>query len=134
MQDTAPPGPTVDRNIQIIAGAMLLGVVMFIGVAGFLKLQGMVPLGTRDVPASLFGGIAISVAVVSFLVSFVVGPLLAGSGEHPGRVRLASLVRLALNEGGAMLGIVMFLITGELFLPGLATGIGLIGLALSFPR
>jgi hypothetical protein len=139
-QTNVPVGPTaVVRISQIVAGALITGVVIFAGIAFFIA-NGAPP------PTPLISLIAVAFAGVIAVMRFVVPRLMVGATKNQLRgmpepellLRLAGLyqsktiVGLALLEGAAFFNLVAYTIEKQLWTYGIVAFL-LTLMAMSFP-
>lgn len=102
------PGAESSRTLRIIAGAMAWGVLMFAGVVVWLHLraEGKVPAPEQVRGVNLMTTMVMAAAAGAIMGSEILWRrLLAGPGSLDERARTAFIARLALREGGALMGL-----------------------------
>jgi F0F1-type ATP synthase membrane subunit c/vacuolar-type H+-ATPase subunit K len=125
------PSPDARRTTLVVWAAQLGGSLFFFAVAAFLRLGGQGPAAQ---PPELLDWLALALAVVlvaaSFTVPGLVRPATAASPEAVARTRL--IVGWALREAAALLGTVVWLLSGDAK-PLAGFAIGIAALAASIP-
>lgn len=128
------------RNLQVIHGAMVMGVVMFFGLAWVMK-----PAKVDEGFSQILLIVIIAAAGGSFLMSVLLPGLLVNSkalvlakqevvtpAELFGAIQVSHIIRLALLEGATILVLMFLFLTGNqvfLVLGGILIGI----MAMVFP-
>lgn len=143
------------RIMQIIAGALIVGVLSFAGVASFVvfRMPQAAPPAARQNATDVLMYLGLAGAVLMVVASFSIPNLLAnamvkgiakmaqsstasGSKELFGRLLMAAqtrmIVALALIEGAAFFNLVAFIVTRSLIPPAVVAGL-LAVMAIHFP-
>jgi hypothetical protein len=140
---------TVGHQARIIHLSLVGGVLMFAGVAFVLSRSGMVPL-VPDLPIDarlllwLWVGFALTSAIAAIAFwRMRVDPILgdraagsapAGTSERATRILASLIVCWALVETPCLLGLVLFLLSGDWTFFACAIAFALIGFALVAPK
>jgi len=98
------------RTTLVIWGAMLTGCLLFAGVATYVRSLGGMAGGR---PPEVLGWLALALPVVLVAASFSIPSLFRPQGVPEGVARARLIVGWALREGGALLGAVVWLISGD---------------------
>lgn len=117
------------RTTQVISGALLAAVAVYVGVAFALRALGALPWArpdwTRPEAAGLVTNAFLVVGAGNAVLAGVLGkaitraaPRLGGGiqervAAYAGRFRTAAIVRAALGESIAVLGFVLYLLYGD---------------------
>jgi hypothetical protein len=130
--------------MQIIAGALIAGVVVFLGLVGVLILSGQ-PLGNRDhnpvmsiLPFVMLAGCLVAMVIVVRQMEVAGLQRIADVDAESDLVQLLGLkqttliVTLALFEGPAFFGCIALLIEQQLYVIAVPL-VALAGMALNFP-
>ena len=159
-QFTAMEPDKVLRTMQIIAGALIAGVLSFAGVASFFAFGQQVPVqpggGGRGIPQNAHDVvmyIAMGFAAVAVVMSFVLSNFVATSGvkgvakmaqdgtstgpkELFGRLLVVAQTKMILAmapiEGAAFFNLIAYIITKSLIPPAVVAGL-LMVMAVHFP-
>lgn len=106
------------RSIQIIFAALLLGQLIFAGVVYFLIQSGEFPPQAEN--GKLFANLILVVLAASVGAAWLLNQFLGSRAIQEGDLRLKLgryqqrvLLRLALIEGGNLMGIILTLLTGN---------------------
>ncbi len=133
------------RTMQIICGALMMGVLMFAGVAMFLRLgPNAQPPAAQPVIAYLAAGMA----AIIFVARLVVVPIATQMGikqlaamipleeltklDFYGVYQMRMIVGCALLEGAAFFNLISFILDGQLWTLGIVGGLLAI-MATAFP-
>lgn len=146
------------RTMQIIAGALIAGVLSFAGVASFLVFGNAAAVQPGGQPPAVGGSeivmyMAMGFAAVAVVMSFVVPNLISAAGvksvaklaqdgtstgpkELFGRLlgvaQTKMIIAMALVEGAAFFNLIAFIITKSLIPPAVVLGL-LAVMAIHFP-
>lgn len=108
------------RTVQIIAFALVLGVLMFTGVAVAMILAELMTTGGELFGPGFLGFVALVVALLLVLAPMLRRRVLE-SGERPtdadavlDRWMTATLVGMAVREGAGLMGVALALVSGSL--------------------
>ncbi|HZD06018.1 MAG TPA: hypothetical protein VE173_14000 [Longimicrobiales bacterium] len=128
------------RTVQIIVLALVLGVVMFTGVAVAMIVAGLMSSGGELFGPGFLGFVALVVAVLLVLAPLLRRRVLE-SGESPqdedavlDRWMTATVVGMAVREGAGLMGVALALVSGSIpwtLIFGLASAAAMV---LGWPR
>lgn len=124
--DVPPNDAQVLRTVQIIAGALMLGVIAF-GVVAAVMVQG------RAAGDPLLAYVAAGFAVFALVLRSLLPNLMAGAeGDAPAIYQTQTIVRYALLEGAALFNLVAYLIAAQWWSVAVA-GVLLAAMGFGFP-
>ncbi|MGD9857932.1 MAG: hypothetical protein AB7U20_23555 [Planctomycetaceae bacterium] len=125
MSQPASSPEQVVRVLQIITGALVMGVVMFAAIAGLAA-------GALSGPPSgvIVSGVAVVLAAASFVMHLIVPPVIAKQAGHAtdtqglyGVYQTKTIVGLAILEGAAFFNIVAAMIENNWWSLAIAGGL-----------
>jgi hypothetical protein len=135
-QQRSAPGSS---SYQVICGAVAAAPLVYMGVAAGLKFGGVMPEeGLAALPpesAMIIPLVLLAAGTLSSVFSIVVRKLLMKSqptGQPAERFRIV-LVSMAVSESGAVMGLVLMLLTGNLLYGGLLCGLSFAVTCFHFP-
>lgn len=147
-QSTFPPEGTdprqMVRTMQIICGALMMGVMSFLGIAVFLHLGKAQPAPAVPMIAYMAAGMAALIVIVRLVISV---PVTKSAIKQMTAIRpvndiqkldlyaayqVQMIVSCALLEGAAFFNLVSFIIDGQLWTLGIVAAL-LAMMAVSFP-
>jgi hypothetical protein len=102
--------PAQLRQLQIVAGALIVGPVIFVGMALFLRAKGTT-MGNFEEVSYLAIGYAFASPMVASAVRAQMSPLPAVQPPRARRVRAATIVPLAILESAVFLCAIALLLT-----------------------
>jgi len=126
------------RKTTVIAWAMVASILMYAGVAEIIRMQnqpfnGFVPQALQHKDAFFLG------ALIAFIgIRMVRNAILKGAASDPvaklNRLRTATIVSLLMTEIPALLGLVLFLMTGNTQEFRIMVALSLVAVTLYFPK
>lgn len=134
-------GPT-NAQVQITAAAVLASPVVYAVIGQLLiAAEAMPEEGYAALPDPAAQGLAFAAIVFSGLLAFAGKPLRdlleaklqEQTGEPIRKKMTAMLIAMAAADGGAVLGLIVLLVTGQAVLAYVAMGFSFAGMARIFP-
>jgi hypothetical protein len=128
------------RNLQIVCGAVALGLVLVNAVLGLLRARGLAPAPIPQIVSVLVFAAGVALLVAAPAVKGAVYKRADAEGIHGdlGKVfaayRKATLIAFALREAGGLIGFILSMLTGNPWWSWGLGGAAVIAMALDWPK